>query len=72
MIPRNKWGDKKANLKIGDVGFLLYTSKFSRPTWRACRVLALHPDRTGTVRTVTVGLWRHAAGKGTATSRRGH
>ena len=56
LVPRNKWKDRKENVQVGDIGFLLYTSKFGKPTWRACRVLATHPDRAGVVHTVTVGL----------------
>ena len=69
LVSHQKWVDRKTNLVVGDVGFLLYTSKFGKPTWRACRVLELHPDRTGAVRTVTVGLRRHAVGEGATSFR---
>ena len=62
-----KWTDKKPNLTMGDIGFLLYTSKFGKPIWRACRVLQLHPDRTGTVPTVMMGLRKQAPGEGAST-----
>ena len=59
-MPRHRWQDQQPNVEVGDVGFLLYTSKFGKPTWRAARVLVLHPDKHGVVRTVTVGLKRRS------------
>jgi hypothetical protein len=64
LVPRRKWQDRKPDVKVGDVGFLLYTSKFSKPSWRACKVLHTHPDKHGVVRTVTVGLRRKSSGEG--------
>ena len=43
-------------MRIGDMGFLSYPSKFSRLWFRPCRVLDVHPDLEGSVRTVTVGF----------------
>jgi hypothetical protein len=68
LVPRHKWRDLKPNLQVGDVGFLLHTSKFSKPTWRACRVLQLHPDMKGVVRIfsyIQCGLVNYRAGLGT-------
>ena len=54
LVPHRRWRDERDNVAIGDIGFLLYTSKFDKPTWRPCRVEDLHPDQHGVVRTVTV------------------
>ena len=56
LVPRHRWQEKKQNVQPGDIGFLLYNSKFGKPAWRGCRVLEVHPDSHGVVRTVTVGL----------------
>ena len=34
MIPRQKWRWQERNLVVGDVGFISYPSKFSRPWFR--------------------------------------
>ena len=64
MVSRCKWKVKRPNVAVGDLGHLLYTSKFGKPTWRPCRVLEVHPDRQGIVRTVTVGLRRRSTSDG--------
>ena len=63
-VSRCKWKVKRPNVAVGDLGHLLYTSKFGKPTWRPCRVLEVHPDRQGIVRTVTVGLRRRSTSDG--------
>jgi hypothetical protein len=64
LVSRCKWKVKRPNVAVGDLGHLLYTSKFGKPTWRPCRVLEVHPDRQGIVRTVTVGLRRRSTSDG--------
>ena len=54
MVPRRKWRWQQRNVQIGDVCFIAYESKFSRPWFRHCRVVKVHPDLQCTVRTVTV------------------
>ena len=56
MVPRPKWRWQERNARVGDLGFLSYPRKFSRPWFRPCRVLETHPDLEGSVRTVTVGF----------------
>jgi hypothetical protein len=63
MMARGKWKDVKPNVAPGDFGYILYTSKFGKPTWRPCRVLRTHPDSRGIVRTVTIGMKNNAAGE---------
>ena len=65
MVPRPKWRWQERNVRVGDPGFLSYPSKFSRPWFRPCRVLKVHPDLK--VRTVTVSFRQRrgtAAGTG--------
>ena len=54
MVARRKWRWLERNMQIGDACFLAYKSKFSCPWFRHCRVVEVHPDLQGTVRTVTV------------------
>ena len=56
MVPRRKWRWQERDAKVGDIGFLVYPSKFGKPWYRPCRVVAVHPDLQGTVRTVTVAF----------------
>ena len=56
LVPQHKWRWQERNMRIGDVGFLSYPSKFSRPWFRPCRVLDVHPDLEGSVRTVNMGF----------------
>ena len=49
MVPHRKWRWQERNVQIGDVCFLAYESKFSRPWFRHCRVVKVHPDLQGTV-----------------------
>ena len=56
LVPRQKWATLHPGVKVGDVGFIVHTSKYGKATWQACRVLALLPDRKGVVRLVTIGV----------------
>ena len=56
MIPRRKWRWQERNSRVGDICFLVYPSKFGKPWYRPCRVVQVHPDLQGTVRTVTVAF----------------
>ena len=44
------------NLNIGDIVLVKYASKFSKDRFRLARILDLHPDNHGKVRTVTIGI----------------
>ena len=63
LVPRGKWASSHPGVKVGDVGYIVHTSKYGKPSWQACRVLQVHPDRVGTVRTVTIGVRRRDAQK---------
>ena len=63
LVPRGKWSSTHPGVKVGDVGYIVHTSKYGKPSWQACRVLKVHPDRVGIVRTVTIGVRRRDAKK---------
>ena len=63
LVPRGKWSSTHPGVKVGDVGFIVHTSKYGKPSWQACRVLKVHPDRVGIVRTITIGVRRRDAKK---------
>ena len=56
MVPRPCWKQTSRNLRVGDVGHLKFPNKMGKPEWKICRVLQVHPDEKGVVRTVTVEL----------------
>ena len=43
-------------MTAGDIVLLKYDAKFSRDRYRLAKVMEVHPDSAGVVRTVTVGL----------------
>ena len=56
MVPRRKWRWQKRNARVGDIGFLCYPSKLSRPWFRPCKVTQVHSDLQDSVRTVNVAF----------------
>ena len=56
FLPRSKWSQRQQDLKEGDIVLLKYDRKYSTSLYRLARVLVVHPDVHGTVRTVTIGL----------------
>ena len=57
LIPITRWKKKKENLQVGDVVMMIYAGNLKND-YRLARVLKTHPDRSGLVRTVTVGFRR--------------
>ena len=53
-MPFKKWKHEHRSLRVGDVVLVLYEKKVGKGTYRLGRVLAVHPDVHGVVRTVTV------------------
>ena len=47
---------RQPNTQLGDIVLVHYAAKYGRDTFRLARVVALHPDRHGIIRTVTVWL----------------
>ena len=60
LVPRRKWMTAFRNLSVGDIVLLGYESKYAKDRYRLARVLKVHPDKCGGVRTVTVGLRNRA------------
>ena len=66
LAPRKKWNKEQRNLQEGDVVLLQYESKVSKGRYRLARIVKVHPDKSGLVRTVTIQLRpRHAKEKAT-------
>ena len=56
LMPRGKWSTRHRNVCIGDIVLLRYEAKFLKDRYRLARVTNVHPDNSGVVRTVTVGI----------------
>ena len=56
LVPFKKWKHEHRSMVVGDGVLLLYEKKVDKGTYRLGRVLAVHPDSHGIVRTVTVGM----------------
>ena len=56
LVPRGKWTVQHRNLEVGDIVLLRYEAKFSKDRYRLAKVQRVHPDASGVVRTVTVGM----------------
>ena len=53
LLVRQKWHHQKRNLMVGDICKLRDTNSL-RGEWRLCRVVKVHPDKTGVVRNVDI------------------
>ena len=60
LVPRRKWMLAYRNLSVNDIVLLRYEAKYARDKYRLARVIKLHPDACGGVRTVTIGLRNRA------------
>ena len=56
LVPRRTMMREFVNLNIADIVLLKYTAKYSKDRFRLARILDLHPDVHGRVRTVTIGV----------------
>ena len=65
LVPRRSMMREFQPLQLGDVVLVRYAAKYSADRYRLARVLDLHPDKHGVVRTVSVGL-RNARKAGAA------
>ena len=57
LMPIRKWKRRCKNLCIGDVVMLYYEGNL-KDDYRLARVMQVHPDKSGLVRTVTIGYRR--------------
>merc|ERR1711867_146524 len=56
LFPLPKWKERMPNLSPGDVCLLKYERKVEKGDFRLCKVVEVHPDEKGLVRTVTVAF----------------
>ena len=54
LLPYKKWRNEVRNLAVGDVVLVLYDSKMVAGDYRLARIVEVHPDPHGVIRTVTV------------------
>ena len=57
LMPISKWKKRAKNLVVGDVVMMIYEGNM-KDDYRLAKVLEVHPDDDGIVRTVTVGYRR--------------
>ena len=56
LVPYRKWKHEHRSLRPKDIVLVLYSKQVGKGDYRLGRVLRVHPDNHGIVRTVTVGL----------------
>ena len=62
IVPRTKWQQKHRNVQVGDICHLRHSSRFSKPSYRLCRITSVDPDEDEVVRSCTVELRPGARG----------
>ena len=58
LVPYRRWKIEFRPLRIGDIVLVNYDRKLKKPEYKLAKILDVHPDGHGIVRTVTVGLRR--------------
>jgi len=58
LVPFKKWRIVERNLCVNDIVLVMYDRKIGKADYRLARILEVHPDDHGIVRTVTVGMRR--------------
>ena len=58
IVPYKRWKTEHRSLCIGYIVLMLYEKKVGKDTYRLGRVISVHPDSHGVVRTITVGMRR--------------
>ena len=56
LVPFRRWKHERRNARPGDIVLVMYEKRMKKGDYRLGRILAVHPDCKGIVRTVTVGL----------------
>ena len=56
LVPFRKWKHEHRSLRPKDIVLVLYSKQVGKGEYRLGRILRVHPDNHGIVRTVTVGL----------------
>ena len=57
LMPIPKWKKRAKNLSVGDIVMMVYEGNLN-DDYRLAKILEVHPDEEGRVRTVTVGFRR--------------
>ena len=60
LVPIRRWRHKKKNLNVGDVVMIMYPNQM-KDDYRVGKIVAVHPDSSKLVRTVTVAYRRRDA-----------
>ena len=56
LVPYRRWSHTYRNVRIGDIVLVKYASKVTKGDFRLARVIHVHPDKHGAVRTITVAM----------------
>ena len=58
LVPFKRWKHEHRSLRPDDIVLVLYEKKVGKGVYKLGRVLKVHPDVHGVVRTITVGMRR--------------
>ena len=67
LVPYRRWKHEHRSLKVNDIVLVLYDRKLGKGVYKLGRILSVHPDDHGVVRTVTVGMRGKDKGVGALT-----
>ena len=56
LVPRTKWKSSSRNVQVRDIALLRYTTKYTAPSYRLCRVVGVKVGEDGQVRSCDVAL----------------
>ena len=59
LLPQGKWKEESYNLRPGDICLKAPFKQMGKGKYHICRVIEVHPDDTGLVRTVTISSRPH-------------
>ena len=55
-MPRTKWKSSSRNVQVGDIALLQYSTKYTAPSYRLCKVVGVKTGEDGQVRSCEVAL----------------
>ena len=55
LVPYRKWKVTQRNIAVGDIVLVRYDKKYTKPGFRLARIVKVHPDDKGVVRTAVAG-----------------
>ena len=56
LVPRTKWKSSSRNVRVGDIALLRYSTKYTAPSYRLCKVVGVKTGEDGQVRSCEVAL----------------